>query len=204
MPSPPARAPRRYAAPAAADVCSASPSRKTSPLFSRRLRRAARVSWTTVSKQTAFGCQSYGSTSSAVFCVVCGEDMENLAIARIFSEIADLLEIKSENPFKIRAYRNASETIAHATDKLAYLQRRAAARHSRHRQGSGVEDPRDCRDRRGALSPGSARAVSADDSRPAPPPGRRPQDSRAALYASSASRPSRSSRPRAATAACAS
>ena len=47
--------------------------------------------------------------------------MENLAIARIFSEIADLLEIKSENPFKIRAYRNASETIAHATDTLAYL-----------------------------------------------------------------------------------
>src|ERR687892_2421853 len=47
--------------------------------------------------------------------------MENLAIARIFAEIADLLEIKSENPFKIRAYRNASETIAHATEKLAYL-----------------------------------------------------------------------------------
>jgi DNA polymerase (family 10) len=47
--------------------------------------------------------------------------MENLAIARVFSEIADLLEIKSENPFKIRAYRNASETIAHATEKLAYL-----------------------------------------------------------------------------------
>ncbi len=47
--------------------------------------------------------------------------MENLAIARIFSEIADLLEIKSENPFKIRAYRNASETIAHATETLAYL-----------------------------------------------------------------------------------
>jgi DNA polymerase (family 10) len=47
--------------------------------------------------------------------------MENLAIARIFSEIADLLEIKSENPFKIRAYRNASDTIAHATEKLAYL-----------------------------------------------------------------------------------
>jgi DNA polymerase (family 10) len=47
--------------------------------------------------------------------------MENLAIAQIFSEIADLLEIKAENPFKIRAYRNASETIAHATEKLAYL-----------------------------------------------------------------------------------
>ena len=45
--------------------------------------------------------------------------MENLAIARIFSEIADLLEIKGENPFKIRAYRNAADTIAHATDKLS-------------------------------------------------------------------------------------
>jgi DNA polymerase (family 10) len=45
--------------------------------------------------------------------------MENLAIARVFTEIADLLEIKSENPFKIRAYRNAAETIAHATDKLS-------------------------------------------------------------------------------------
>ena len=47
--------------------------------------------------------------------------MENLAIARIFAEIADLLEIKSENPFKIRAYRNASETIAHATETLGCL-----------------------------------------------------------------------------------
>jgi DNA polymerase (family 10) len=46
--------------------------------------------------------------------------MENLAIARIFSEIGDLLEIKNENPFKIRAYRNAAETIAHATEKLSY------------------------------------------------------------------------------------
>jgi DNA polymerase (family X) len=46
--------------------------------------------------------------------------MDNLAIARIFSEIADLLEIKAENPFKIRAYRNAGETIAHATERLAY------------------------------------------------------------------------------------
>ncbi|MCM3881723.1 MAG: DNA polymerase/3'-5' exonuclease PolX [Vicinamibacterales bacterium] len=45
--------------------------------------------------------------------------MENLAIARVFEEIADLLEIKGENPFKIRAYRNASETIAHATEQLS-------------------------------------------------------------------------------------
>ena len=45
--------------------------------------------------------------------------MHNLVIARIFAEIADLLEIKSENPFKIRAYRNASDTIAHAADRLS-------------------------------------------------------------------------------------
>ena len=34
--------------------------------------------------------------------------MDNLAIARVLAEIGDLLEIKNENPFKIRAYRNAS------------------------------------------------------------------------------------------------
>ena len=45
--------------------------------------------------------------------------MDNLAIARIFTEIADLLEIKGENPFKIRAYRNAADTIVHAPDNLS-------------------------------------------------------------------------------------
>jgi DNA polymerase (family 10) len=47
--------------------------------------------------------------------------MDNLSIARILAEIADLLEIKNENPFKIRAYRNASETIAHHPDRVAGL-----------------------------------------------------------------------------------
>ena len=47
--------------------------------------------------------------------------MDNLAIARIFAEIGDLLEIKGENPFKIRAYRNASETIAHTAERIADL-----------------------------------------------------------------------------------
>ena len=45
--------------------------------------------------------------------------MDNLAIARILSEIADLLEIKAENPFKIRAYRNAADTVANATNRLS-------------------------------------------------------------------------------------
>lgn len=39
--------------------------------------------------------------------------MNNLALARVLTEIGDLLEIKAENPFKIRAYRNAADTIAH-------------------------------------------------------------------------------------------
>jgi len=47
--------------------------------------------------------------------------VENLAIARVLAEIGDLLEIKAENPFKIRAYRNASETIAHETRRIAEL-----------------------------------------------------------------------------------
>ena len=47
--------------------------------------------------------------------------MDNLAIARVLAEIGDLLEIRNENPFKIRAYRNASETIAHLGTPLASL-----------------------------------------------------------------------------------
>ncbi len=47
--------------------------------------------------------------------------MDNLAIARILGEIGDLLEIKNENPFKIRAYRNAAETIAHLGSRIAEL-----------------------------------------------------------------------------------
>ncbi len=47
--------------------------------------------------------------------------MENLAIARILAEIGDLLEIKGENPFKIRAYRTASETVTHEARRVADL-----------------------------------------------------------------------------------
>jgi DNA polymerase (family 10) len=47
--------------------------------------------------------------------------MDNLAIARVLAEIGDLLEIKGENPFKIRAYRNASEAISHSAARIADL-----------------------------------------------------------------------------------
>ncbi|PYR55125.1 MAG: DNA polymerase III, partial [Acidobacteria bacterium] len=45
--------------------------------------------------------------------------MDNLAIARVLGEIADLLEIKAENPFKIRAYRNAADTVVHEARRVA-------------------------------------------------------------------------------------
>jgi DNA polymerase (family 10) len=40
-----------------------------------------------------------------------GHPVENIDIARIFEETADLLEIQGENPFRIRAYRTAARTI---------------------------------------------------------------------------------------------
>jgi DNA polymerase (family X) len=47
--------------------------------------------------------------------------MDNLAIARVLAEIGDLLEIKGENPFKIRAYRNAADTVVHETRSISTL-----------------------------------------------------------------------------------
>jgi len=38
-------------------------------------------------------------------------DMKNKEVARVFNEIADLLEIKGDNPFRIRAYRRAALNI---------------------------------------------------------------------------------------------
>jgi len=47
--------------------------------------------------------------------------VDNPAIARVLTEIADLLEIKDENPFKIRAYRAAAETIADESEPVAAM-----------------------------------------------------------------------------------
>jgi DNA polymerase (family 10) len=47
--------------------------------------------------------------------------LDNAAIARIFTEIADLLEIKGENPFKIRAYRNGADLIGNSAEQLERL-----------------------------------------------------------------------------------
>ncbi|HEY7293343.1 MAG TPA: DNA polymerase/3'-5' exonuclease PolX [Vicinamibacterales bacterium] len=47
--------------------------------------------------------------------------MDNRGIARIFHETADLLEIKNENPFKIRAYRNGGDIASNHPHVLASL-----------------------------------------------------------------------------------
>ena len=47
--------------------------------------------------------------------------MKNQEIAKIFNEIADILEIKNENPFRIRAYRRASLNIEGLTRNVEDL-----------------------------------------------------------------------------------
>jgi len=47
--------------------------------------------------------------------------LDNRAVARVLLEIADLLELKGENPFKIRAYRNGADVVAHAAEAAAGL-----------------------------------------------------------------------------------
>lgn len=47
--------------------------------------------------------------------------MDNAAIASILGEIGDLLEIKGDNPFKIRAYRNAADIVSNHPHDLASL-----------------------------------------------------------------------------------
>jgi len=45
-------------------------------------------------------------------------------VARVLAEIADLLEIKGDNAFKIRAYRSAADTVATWPDALTRLDER--------------------------------------------------------------------------------
>lgn len=47
--------------------------------------------------------------------------MDNRPIARVLAEIADLLEIKGENAFRVRAYRSAADVIGSWPDPVARL-----------------------------------------------------------------------------------
>ena len=46
--------------------------------------------------------------------------MKNLEIAHAFDLIADLLELKGENPFRIRAYRRAAQNLEALTEDLTW------------------------------------------------------------------------------------
>ncbi len=47
--------------------------------------------------------------------------LDNLTIARVLGEVADLLELKNENVFKIRAYRSAADLVGQAAETVAAL-----------------------------------------------------------------------------------
>ena len=47
--------------------------------------------------------------------------LDNLAVARVLTEIGDMLELKGENPFKIRAYRSGAEVVANSPEPVAGL-----------------------------------------------------------------------------------
>jgi len=47
--------------------------------------------------------------------------MENIEIAQVLDELADLLEIRGSNPFRIRAYRNAVRTVKGQTRSLRQM-----------------------------------------------------------------------------------
>ena len=203
----PARSAARSAAPAAAAASSASATPPTSPPSARRCTTAgARVLDFTIEARGLVIDTSEAAVTAVLLeqevrrsellpvdkiapdllqSPVCRNeviDVDNLAIARVLTEIGDLLEIKGENPFKIRAYRNAAETIVardaarrRADARPSGSRCRASARTSRRRSASCVDTGAI------ALPPGAAPGVPADGARPAAPAGRRTEDGRAAL-----------------------
>jgi DNA polymerase (family X) len=49
------------------------------------------------------------------------EAMENIEIARILNQYADLLDIEDENPFRVRSYRKAAQTVDGLSRPVAQL-----------------------------------------------------------------------------------
>jgi DNA polymerase/3'-5' exonuclease PolX len=47
--------------------------------------------------------------------------MTNAELAAVFDQIADLLEFRDENPFRVRAYRNAARTIRDLPEAAAQI-----------------------------------------------------------------------------------
>jgi DNA polymerase (family X) len=52
--------------------------------------------------------------------------MRNLEIANLFNEIADFLEVKDENPFRIRAYRRVAQALEGLSEDIAAIAERGS------------------------------------------------------------------------------
>jgi DNA polymerase (family X) len=50
--------------------------------------------------------------------------MENAQIAEIFEEIADLIELREGNPFRVRSYRNAAQAVRGLSERLERMRAR--------------------------------------------------------------------------------
>jgi len=50
--------------------------------------------------------------------------LENIEVAWLFSEMADLLELKGENPYKVKAYRKAAQILKKVPDDLEILKQK--------------------------------------------------------------------------------
>ena len=52
--------------------------------------------------------------------------MRNVEIASLFNEVADFLEVKDENPFRIRAYRRAAQAVEGLSEDIEAIAQRGA------------------------------------------------------------------------------
>ena len=159
----PARPPPRCAAPAAAAACSAT----ARPSGGASIREALAAGGARAARLHVRAPRADAWITAS--------------IAQVLGEIADLLEIKGENAFKIRAYRSAADTIAAWPDAVARMDDAQLREIPGIGKDLAAQDPRAGRDRRCAYHQELLAGVSADDPRPAAPAGRRAEDGGAAL-----------------------
>ena len=66
--------------------------------------------------------------------------ISNEEVARTLERIGDLLEIKGENPFKVRAYRLAATQVENLDDPLAEIVRREGSLRGVEGFGAAIAD----------------------------------------------------------------
>lgn len=64
--------------------------------------------------------------------------MDNASVARVFQEIADILEIQGENAFRIRSYRTAADSLANLGPSVAEMVQRGESLRSIPGVGEGM------------------------------------------------------------------